>query len=166
MRCTFRSVRSLNLPSRRPTPRPPTRRVGLAARPSPRLYLLVLHLPRLVYRHSSFLSPRLKSCRRHAVRPPSLVDAHKSARLNTCQAVSCMSCSTPHQSGHCSVGLTFFVGHVAAYGPIRFSFVRFSLSCLRLHLVALFFSFPLIDIAIRLLASPLFLTLRPPSRID
>ena len=61
---------------------------------------------------------------------------------------------------------TFFVGHVAAYGLIRFSFVSFSSSFLRLHLVALFFSFPLIDIAIRLLALPLFSTSRLLSRID
>ena len=61
---------------------------------------------------------------------------------------------------------TFFVGHVAAYGLIRFSFVSFSSSCLRLHLVALFFSSPLIDIATRLLALPLFSTSRPLSRID
>ena len=61
---------------------------------------------------------------------------------------------------------TCFIGHVAAYGFIRFSFVCFSLSCFHLNLVALFFSFPLIAIATRLLALPLFSTLRPLSRID
>ena len=100
--------------------------------------------PLLVHRHSSSLSPRLKSCRRLAVRPHLLVDATKAhpsipvRPRHACRARRLAS-RAPARSATC------FAGHVVAYGFIHFSFVCFPLSCLCLSLVALFFSFPLIS---------------------
>ena len=136
-----RSVRALTPPSARCATPARQRQSFRSPFASPLPCLLV---PLLVHRHSSSLSPRLKSCRRLAVRPHSLVDAtkaHPSIPVRPCHACRArrLSSRVPARSATC------FVGHVVAYAFIHFSFVCFPLSCLRPSLVALFFSFPLIS---------------------
>jgi hypothetical protein len=150
------SASAFSLVARLASPLPP--------RPPPPSPLVPL-VPLLVHRHSSPLSPRLKSCRRFAVRPHSLVDAtkaHPSNPVRPCHACRArrLASRAPARSATC------FVGHVVAYGFIHFSFICFPLSCFRLSLVALFFSFPFIALAIRLLELPPFSTSHPLSRID